>query len=101
MLLSLLRNNQGSGAECPHSFGQGYTVGVGLGTFGQAGRGKSRYGGFRRSRCDEVGLGLVRYVRLWRGGHVQAGSGTSRYVAVRSVAVSRGGRGTVRFGRVG
>ena len=66
MLLSLLRNNkQGSGAECPHPFGQGYTVGVGLGTFGQAGRGKSRYGGFRRS-CS----GVVRYGRYVSVCHV-------------------------------
>jgi hypothetical protein len=29
MLLSLLRNNQGSGAKCPYPFGQGYTVQAG------------------------------------------------------------------------
>ena len=74
MLLSLQRNNtrinnnNGSGAECPHPFGQGYTVWVRCG----------------RARSVRAGYGLVG----------SGGRGEIRLDLLRFVAVCSGGRGS-------
>ena len=56
MLLSLQRNNNGSGAECPHLFGQGYTVGAGFSTLSCVTVSRGQAVTFRRGRVRHVKL---------------------------------------------
>ncbi len=88
MLLSLQRNNNnGSGAECPHLFGQGDTVGAGWSTLscvalsrGQAvtfRRGRVRHVKLRRSWYVPTGYGALRRVMFWRSRCDKVGYGNS------------------------
>ena len=101
MLLSLLRNNtsinnKGSGAECPHTFGQAYTVWAGFSTLScvTVSRVQTVTAGsswVRSGRRGGVSLGTA-----GSGGHVQVSfvmGVTFRYVmsgSVRAVEVWQG-----------
>ena len=79
MLLSLQRNNinKGSGAECPHPFGQGYTVWV---RCGRARSVRAGYGPVGSGGRGEMRLDLLRFVAVCLGGHgglVRVGRGSS------------------------